>query len=487
MITQLSTYHDLRAIPVIRAFVLETGRYFGANDEEAMQLELAAEEAAAFIINAFRPEPDEPFEIESDLDPDAGFVVRLRNRGIPVDEEHLPTYDSRNPHASSAGLPLFLLEKMTDSITLQNEGTNGWVLILRKKLSNAQTTQTVIKKAAADPALCAKEKLEVGMATPEDAYGIVKLTYQTYHYSYAKTVFYYPEILRQAIADGSVVIFIARNNAGEIVVISSYIRSASSHKIAEAGMLMSHPDYRQNRALLRVSRMQSRYLKDSEHEMRVAYANLVTTHIRSQKLVKAYGFVPTAVILSVHDQSEFIGIDSGMHKRESLLYAVFAPNGLEAATIYLPQQHQSITENILQPFENLRCNTASQIPEKENSEFMVNRIESEQRAELAFETIGQDWYELLRKSVRDLKADGYITLHLKLPADRPLPQELDASLENLQFFYTGVMIKTMNRWQLIYTALHAQRFTFSDIAIYDPNAHQLLDSIRESYTRLENR
>jgi hypothetical protein len=42
----------------------------------------------------------------------------------------------------------------------------------------------------------------------------------------------------------------------------------------------------------------------------VAFSNLVTTHTHSQKLVKAYGFVPTALKLSVHEQADFIAADT---------------------------------------------------------------------------------------------------------------------------------------------------------------------------------
>ena len=63
MTSHLSTYHDVRAISIIRTFVVETSRFFGASETEVQQLELAAEEASAFIINALLPDADENFKI----------------------------------------------------------------------------------------------------------------------------------------------------------------------------------------------------------------------------------------------------------------------------------------------------------------------------------------------------------------------------------------------------------------------------------------
>jgi anti-sigma regulatory factor (Ser/Thr protein kinase) len=488
MITRLETYHELRAIPVIRAFALETSRYFGANEGEARQVELAAEEASAFIINAFHPEANELFEIECEADGTSGLIFRFRNRGIPVDEENLPVYDSRNPNDSLEGLPLFLLEKMTDSVCLKNEGSRGWVLLFQKQIQELKRADVSEKQAEDEEALlarCAKERLTVGLAEPSDAYGIVKLTYQTYRYSYAKSIFYYPEMLKQAIADGSVIVFVAKNEQGEVVVNSAYLRAPSCREMVEAGMLMSAPEYRKNRSLLKLSREQSRFVKSAESGVRVAFANLVTAHDRSQKLVKAYGFVPTAIKLSVHDQAEFIGIESAEKRRESLLYAIMAPHGVDDSVLYLPAMHHEVTAALLQDFDNVRLDAKSQPADAEHTELTIHPIEAEQRAELVFESMGKDWFERLRIAVRELEADGCITFHLRLPADRPLPDELESKLRKLRFFFSGILLKTLDQWELLYTALYAQRFDFGHMVLADERGQKLLAEIRSSYENLE--
>ena len=485
MITRLETYHDVRAIPVIRGFVFENALYFGANEQEARQLELAAEEASAFIINAFRPESDEPFEIECECSEQTGLLFRFRNRGIPVDEENLPTYDSQNPNDSLEGLPLFLLEKMTDSMSLKNEGKRGWVLIFQKQIAGLHIPQAEPMVTEEDIMRCSKERLEVGLAEPEDAYAIVKLTYQTYHYSYAKMIFYYPELLKQAIADGNVIVFSAKNAKGEVVVISAYWRSPSCREMVEAGMLMSAPEYRKNRSLLRVSRAQIRFLKEKDQGVQVGYANLVTTHTRSQKLVKAYGFLPTALKLSVHEQAEFVGIDSGEKRRESLLYAIFAPHDVGATTIHLPAHWHEVTAELLQDFKAVKLADQTAPPKRDASKLVVNPIEAEQRAELVFELLGKDWFEVLRKAIWELEADGCITFHLRFPSDQPLPPDFEEGLSRLRFFYTGVVLKTLGEWELLYTALYAQRFDFDAVVLADERGIKLLESVKKAYAAVQ--
>lgn len=133
MISELSTYHDIKAISIIRAFMAETGRFFGAGEMEVQQLELASEEAAAFIINALLPDAGESFHIS--CHPFAqGLSFHFVNRGLPVDEESMPVYDSKNPSDSLAGLPFFLIESVTDAVCFQNRGNDGWVLVFEKRL-----------------------------------------------------------------------------------------------------------------------------------------------------------------------------------------------------------------------------------------------------------------------------------------------------------------------------------------------------------------
>jgi len=317
MITHLSTYHDLRTIGIIRAFVAETGRFFGANDTEVQQLELAAEEAAAFIITALQPDKNEQFEI--DAEPIAnGLCFFFRNKGMPVDEDNLPVYNSQNPEDSLAGLPFHLLESLTDTIRFHNEGNAGWVLIFEKRFVNFISLQTSPPIAAAVIAANTKEQLAVCVAKPADAYEIVKLTYLTYRYSYVKSVFYYRKELEEAIASERVIAFVAKNAKGEVVINSAYFRSPHCDLIAEAGMLMSRPEYRKNRALLSVSKMQAQYLKD-EVGLQVSYAQLITAHTKSQRLTLAFHFIPTALKLSLHDQVEFVGSETNTTRRKKQL------------------------------------------------------------------------------------------------------------------------------------------------------------------------
>ena len=484
MITHLSTYHDIHAISIIRSFVAETGRFFGASNEELQQLELAAEEAAAFIINALLPDKDENFKIEC-RPIEKGLSFYFENKGLPVDEENLPVYDSKNPTDSLAGLPFFLIESLTDAVQFQNRGNDGWVLLFEKRFKAFRSLKLEEEISQEVLSCCGKEKLQVSLAHPEDAYDLIQLTYFTYRYSYVKEIFYYRKELEQAISSEKIIAFIGKNSENDAVINSAFFRSESCDAIAEAGMLMSRPEYRLNRALLRLTRMQLQYIKEGNSGLRVLYSKLVTAHTKSQRLLMAYKFVPTALKLSVHDQAEFVGLDTHEVGRESLLYALIAPNGFEPTTLYVPNVHQEITAKLLSPIDVITLSNDSGILANEKSTFTEVKFEEDRYAVLTVEEIGKDWLKEVRKYLHTFDNDGIITVQLYIPVDKPLPEDLNEKLFDLELFYSGVVIKTMQRWELVYTLLQGQHFDFDRVDVAEENAIELREYMRAQYSALK--
>jgi len=484
LITYLSTYHDIQAISIIRSFVAETGRFFGANNIEVQQLEMAAEEAAAFIIDALLPDKDEPFKIEC-RPIEQGLSFYFENKGLPVDEENLPIYDSKNPTDSIAGLSFFLIESLTDAVEFQNRGNDGWVLRFEKRLKVFRSLDFEEEISQEELDRCGKEKLKVTLAKPEDAYELMELTYFTYRYSYAKEIFYFRKELEKAIRTEKIIAFIGKNAEDDIAINSAFFRSDYCDAIAEAGMLMSRPKYRLNRALLRVTRMQLDYIKQGKSGLRVLYSKLVTAHTKSQRLLMAYKFIPTALKLSVHDQAKFVGLDTKEESRESLLYALIAPNNFDPVTLYVPNVHHEMTKKLLAPIEVITLSTDTAVSEKEYSIFKEAKFKEDRYATLTVEMMGKDWLKQIRKYLNAFDNDGIITVHLHIPADKPLPEGLNEKLFALELFYSGVVIKTMERWELLYTLVQGQHFDFDGVDLAEDNAIALREYMRAQYSVLK--
>jgi anti-sigma regulatory factor (Ser/Thr protein kinase) len=482
--THLSTYHDIRAIDIIRSFVAQTGHFFGADEKEMQQLKLASEEAAAFIINALLPDKDENFKIEC-KPIEQGLSFYFENKGLPVDEENLPVYDSKSPTDSMDGLPFFLIETLTDAVQFQNRGNDGWVLVFEKRLKAFRSLALEEEISQEELALCGKEKLKVMLAKPQDAYELMELTYFTYRYSYVKDIFYYRKELQKAIETEKIIAFVGKNSQNDIAINSAFFRSEHCDAIAEAGMLMSRPKYRLNRALLRVTRMQLDYIKEAKSGLRVLFSKLVTAHTKSQRLLMSYKFIPTALKISVHDQAKFVGLDVDEESRESLLYALISPNGFEPTTLYVPEVHREITQKLLSSIDVIDLSHQTSMPHISSSKFSKTKVEEDRYATLRVEELGRDWLTQIRKHLHSFDNDGIITVHLHIPADKPLPKELNEKLFELELFYSGVVIKTMQQWELVYTLVQGQHFDFNAINLAQENAIALREYMKAQYSALK--
>jgi hypothetical protein len=320
------------------------------------------------------------------------------------------------------------------------------------------------------------------MASPEDAYEITKLAYFTYHYTYPKTVFYYPEMLREALSNGSVVSFVSKSGDGEIAAHFAYLRSPYCREIAEAGAVMTRPEYRKSIIALKLMKMVMSYpARVDDSGISLVESNLVTSHTGSQRLARAAKSYPFALKLSVYDHAEFIDIDTSRatNARESLLYSLWAPKGLEKPfKIYVPEAHEDMVGRLLDnaglPGE---ADASSAEPTAEEGFFDVERKEEFGLATIQVSRVAAGWRDNLKTYRRDLSMDGFATIHLKILADSPLPADLDERLTEAGFFFSGVMPLTLDRWMLLYTFLNNQRFDFKGVSLCDSMAMELRDYI----------
>jgi len=92
---------------------------------------------------------------------------------------------------------------------------------------------------------------------------------------------------------------------------------------------------------------------------------------------------------------------------------------------------------------------------------------------------------VLKKMVRRLGVEGYLTIQLAFPAFNPLPAGLDDDLKSLGFFFSGILARTPENWLLLYTCLNNQEFDFSEIKLCEDIALTLRDYVRDCCESLE--
>ena len=484
MLMKLETVYNIKAIPIIRNFVIESAKFFGANTQECNDLELVSEEAAEHIISNFPAEENAMFEIVCELRENGSlFRIILGNKGLPVDEENLPQYQVEKPQESIDGLKFFLIEQLTDHFYFRNCGADGWQTVLEKQLS----TLSLIKeeKEEIDKNSVVSKKLELDFGRGEDAYEITKLAYLTYRYTYAKTIFYYPELLKESIQNGNVVSFVIRNSENEIVAHAAYMRSPFCRDIAEAGAMMSRPEYRHTSAIMRLAKAQYNYPIKHDNSIAIVEANLITAHTGTQRICKVLHFCPMALKISVHERAEFIDIDDISPQRESLLYTSWVPHSIDPVKIYAPEQYVDFIAMLLENAGIEREVVTETAPATaDTNKLFLDKNEAYSLATMLVERIGYDWKKKIKTMIKDLSIDGFATIHLQIPAHKPIPQDLDRELRNVGFFFSGIIPIKPNKWVLLYTYLNNQKIDFEQIKLCDEVAFKLRDFVESCYNEL---
>jgi len=123
--------------------------------------------------------------------------------------------------------------------------------------------------------------------------------------------------------------------------------------------------------------------------------------------------------------------------------------------------------------------------ENVETEGIVEKEKEDRHGSITITTLGQDWHQWLRHHLNVCDNDGLITIHLNIPADQPLPDNLDKKLFEMGLFFSGVMMKTMQRWELVYTLLQGQHFDFDTINLAEDKAITLREYMRAQYSALK--
>ncbi len=483
---KLETTYNIKFLPLIQSFVNEMAKIYGASDKELWELELVVEEAAMHIITNYPSHNDSAiFEILCYKTEDKKSLrIIMRNKGLPVDKDNIPQYKTENPDDSFDGLKFFLIKKYTDKFSFDNCGQDGWNTVLEKSIAQLSAIKTQEENITTDKVNNQSSKLFISFATPEDAYKITKLAYYTYRYTYAKTIFYYPEMLKEALENGNIVSIIAKNEDGDIIVHGAYIRSSKCREVAEVGALMSQPEYRKSSAVLRLIKNLTEYPLEDYAELTIIDSNLVTTHTGSQRITRLFGFIPTALKLSMHEQAEFINIKEGKkNQRETLLYSVWRPKEVDInARIYVPSEHKDICNNIFTtaPFTpEIICNTSTEFPDE--CKFTVKKNDKYGLATISIENIGKNWLHLIKQTTKELQKKRFITIHLEISAANALPPNMEAEFVASGYFFSGVLINTPEKWMLLYTFFNNQEFDFDKIKLRDNTAVELKNYIENCF------
>lgn len=475
--------YDLRFASFALDWVSGLAGLAGGVQKELDSLRLASDETLAFLISSYHDAENwERIRVEFALLDDGTAEISMTNAGPPVHLERIPQYTPNAPSESNMdGLWYFLARKAVDDLAFENCGRDGWKALMKKRLANASFEMKTQAKSA--PALARKTPFTTRLAVPDDAPGLVDLTYDTYRYSYPVESFYHEPKLRHALEKKEIISLLVEAD-GAIVGNSSFAISRHAPRCAYSGSLMIKPAFRQSQAIIHLLKAIDSYVSSGAMDVDLCYGSTVTTHTASQKVGARTGFHPLALHLAVCLTVDFRGMKLTGAERETLLICVRFMKKPELETLFLPKRHHSAMAGLLsQAGFQCRLSEEEAAPSAERAKISVEEDAVELSACITLTATGRDWAARLQKRIFSLKAKGTKTVIILIPAWLPVLPGLDREMASCHAVFTGVKPLSAKECYLVYSAL-SDPVDFDRILLHDPLAYALKEHSRQLFNEM---
>ncbi len=480
----LNINYDERFIPIAQAFVERLTELAGGNEKEIYQLSLVLEESLIFIINKyFDNNCKQHTEISYNLLLNNLIEIELTNIGPPIQIDKIPKFDIEDENTDD-GLWFQMAKQLVNKFEFINKLNKGWVIKISKEIPFVSFMEkSTIKNDEKNAEILGE--IITRPAVPEDAAALVDLAYMTYRYSYCLPSYYDSNNLKNLIENHKFDIIVAEMN-NKIIGSLSVKYYGHNSVFGELGSAMVNPSYRRTPTLLLLIRAISIYHKDNPQNKDFFASYLTTTHIISQRGTAKvnYGYKPLLFLLNIWKRPSYVGIDETNDSPESGLVVYYFHKKLTANKIFVNNKDSDLIKELISNTNNeIEISSETKIPEAENSEIFLKKIESIGSNILSVDDFGINWDLDIRKELLNLTTSNVKTVIVNVSTAKPLPFNFEEKLTNLNLIFSGLFINSLDDIRLCYI-LTTEKVDFDIIKLDSLISQKLLAHIKEQYKRL---
>lgn len=472
---------------MIQTFVREIAKNIGFSGDELEQIDMAVEESVSNVMVHTSEEENPAFDIVCERI-DGGIKITLKEKGIPFDPEHIRRYElSKNlDDLSTAGLGIYLIQKVMDDLSFHNLGTGGKETVMIKYLPEynpgERAKETNEQKISSPAVISEKIDYTVRGLDPSEAIEVSRCAYKTHGYTFFDDHIYYPERLVEMNRTSEMISAVAVTNDNIFMGHSALLYQYPEDTIAELTFVFVNVEYRGQGALNRLVDYLLQVPK--KREFRGLYAYAVTNHIFTQKSMVKFRVNDCGLLLGTSPASwKFKGISDDASQRISVLlgfrYSVIPP----VLNLYVPEHHQLMIRKL---YDNLGAHPLFKVPaekeiifERQESLLKTGINELESCAEIFVAAYGSDILHRIRKLLRAYCVHPISAINLFLKLTDPLTFQLTKEIEKMGFFFAGILPESRIGDALILQYLNNVDLDYTRIQLLSDIAKELLVYIRE--------
>lgn len=468
---------ELKLLPIVLRAVRDVACRYGLDESSVRDLELATEEACHNVIeHAYEPGEEGYYKVKIHREPTC-FRITVRDEGMPFNLQRL-----NEDEPSDIGVRL--MRACTDEIRSKYLGKKGKVVELVKNfpfesVAEVETNTTISSSSEVDLAP-PSEKVTLRLMRSDETVSLARLIYRVYGYTYPHEDIYYPEKFASLIESGLVTSCVAVNEQDEIVGhLGVFLETPEDH-VGESALAAVNPRYRGRGLFPRMKKMMMEEV--ASKGILGLYSRAVTVHVASQKSnvkmgAKETGFVlahspPTAIFKKMKTEV------ADIRRTVALFYVPVVPD--KEQTVFLPHNHQEIISNIYKHAELQRVFKKT-YPDKVNlaphSHIHSHILPEMASAFLRVKEFGVDFIDELRLQVQDLKERKVELIVLDLPLKDPGTAILCPKIENMNFFFCGIMPEYLDGDSIRLQYLNNVAFDPESVDVYSEFAKELFNYV----------
>lgn len=493
---KLTVPNDLSYVPVAQSFVAGVASQIGFGQDDLHRIELAVEEASANVIeHAFAPGEDAHFDVLCQRVPH-GIEIRIHDDGLPYDPTLAPDYDPSADLDGQDGLGLggFLMKHLMDEYEFCNLGAKGKETRLVKYLDSPNVVDEEPGKEPETPEPPSSRPVEttefaIRAMRPEEAIEVARCVYDAYGYSYANEHVYYPERVA------------AMNQSGYLL---SAVASAESGEIGGHAALIFHEDFapelgiavvkREFRGCRLATRIGEFLVEQAiSRSIQALQVKQVTVHPYTQKFCQKQGYLDCGFLLAHSPKTlSFKGIADDLGQRNSDVVGMNYLQPPGPVSIYPPERHADMIQKLYASLgvpaaEGTPVDTSRRRPvghdgaSSESATVMSCSVNSMRAlAEIRISRYGDDVLRIVKQELRRLRLEEVRVIEMFLALGDPMTREVVPALEELGFFFTGIMPHTSTGDALIMQYFNGAEVDYDAMHVVSDVARELLDYIKQN-------
>lgn len=474
-LASLKVKAELKLLPIVLRAVRDVACRYGLDESDVRDLELATEEACHNVIeHAYEPGEIGYYKVKILREPTC-FRITVRDQGMPFNLQRL-----NKKQTSDLGVKL--MQAYTDEIKSKYLGKKGKVVELVKhfpfeSVNKVEYSPESVNKEDLAPK---SEKVTLRLMRPDETVSLARLIYRVYGYTYPHEDIYYPEKFASLIESGLVTSCVAVNEQEEIVGHLGVFLEDPEDRVGESALAAVDPRYRGRGLFPKMKKMMMEEV--ASKGMLGLYSRAVTVHVASQKSnvkmgAKETGFVlahspPTAIFKKMKTEAAEI------RRTVALFYVPVAPD--QEQTLFLPNSHEEILQKIYEHTELKRVFKKSdphKIKLKPHSHIHSHLLPEMSSAFLRVNDYGEDFIDELRLQVQDLSQKRVELIVIDLPLNDPTTALLCSEIEEIGFFFCGLMPEYLDGDALRLQYLNNVAFDPETVDVYSEFAKKIFDYV----------